>query len=42
MCEHDYSLEEDLYDEDGRTCGSSLKCAKCGMLAIYEDMWAGE
>lgn len=38
MCKHDYSLQEDLI-EDGRVCGSSLKCAKCGMLAIHEDMW---
>lgn len=38
-CDHDYSLEETLFDEDGRNCGSSLKCAKCGVLAIYEDMW---
>lgn len=38
MCEHDYSLNEDLY-EDGHYCGSSLKCSKCGMLAIHESMW---
>lgn len=38
-CEpHDYSTYEDLI-EDGRICGSSLKCAKCGVLAINEDMW---
>jgi hypothetical protein len=39
-CDHDMSLQEDLYDE-GRVCGSTAKCSKCGETAFNISMWDG-
>jgi hypothetical protein len=40
-CDHDMSLWEDLYDEDGRVCGGTQKCSKCGETAFNISMWEG-
>jgi hypothetical protein len=37
-CEHDYSLYVPII-MDGRECGETLACAKCGATAFEEDQW---
>lgn len=37
-CEHDYSRIEDIV-MDGRVCGATAVCSKCGAAAIDEAMW---
>ena len=41
-CEHDYSLETEIRDENGRCTGSTAVCSKCGAWAIDESMWSDE
>lgn len=37
-CEHDYSRYEPIVI-DGRECGETLVCAKCGRTAFEEAQW---
>jgi hypothetical protein len=34
-CDHAMDSYEDIFDNDGRVCGSTLVCSKCGITA-YE------
>jgi hypothetical protein len=37
-CEHDYSKWEPII-ENGRECGGTAVCAKCGQSAFAEAQW---
>lgn len=39
-CEHEMDAYEDLYDDDGRVCGSTLVCSKCGQSAFNLSLWS--
>lgn len=38
-CEHAMDHYIDLTDSDGRVCGSTLACSKCGETAFNLSMW---
>lgn len=38
-CDHQMDHYEPIYDSDGRTCGVTLVCAKCGMTAFDMAQW---
>lgn len=39
VCDHAMESYIDLYDENGRICGSTLVCSKCGETAFNISMW---
>lgn len=39
-CDHDYSGEAEMRDEQGRVIGGAAVCVKCGAWAFSEDMWS--
>lgn len=40
-CEHEMNGYVDILDTDGRPCGSTLVCSKCGETAFNLSMWDG-
>ena len=38
-CEHDYSRYVDILDSEGKFCGQTLVCSKCGRTAYDEAQW---
>lgn len=37
--DHDYNDYEDVVDDQGRVCGGTNVCTKCGARAIDEARW---
>ena len=41
ICEHDFQGWEVLTDEEGRECGGTTVCTKCGMDAMSYSLRCG-
>ncbi len=42
VCDHDWSGEEDIEDDEGVSCGSTTVCVKCGMTAFEHSLRYGD
>ena len=40
--EHDEKGRETLYNADGKPCGESVACSRCGLTAFERDLWRAE
>lgn len=40
-CQHNFQGWHDFTDDEGRACGGTTVCTKCGMDAMTYSLWTG-